>query len=319
MTAIIPLIFDRTVGNPRRMTDDEIELSVSYCVFAYAGNPSVTLAVASTIACGTLSSAFTDTRLSAGAVSTSTTAFVAESSTQEPQTVTVSYQRMTQSNASVSETADSGRLWPVYLTSGGNIQAMNQTDVNDTFLHPAIDKLVASFSDRENQGGTYTVGTATTLSNCTLVSSNPIFTDTRADVDSYATGSIPETQDQPTTIQNYFLFQIDQGTEPNLTQSNGCPLFINSDGNLQTYPLATWQGYLTEWIRATASESTNTHQISYNVNGSGTNRGSAMADTKLDGSGDYQTRQVGDDYRAQEFPNGSATTAQTHNFKITKA
>ena len=183
MTARTPLIFDSTVGNPRRMTDDEIALSVSYCVFAYAGNPSVTLAVASTIAGGTLSSAFTDTRLSAGAVSTSTTAFVAESSTQEPQTVTVSYQRMTQSNASVSETADSGRLWPVYLTSGGNIQAMNQTDVNDTFLHPAIDKLVASFSDRENQGGTYTVGTATTLSNCTLVSSNPIFTDTRADVD----------------------------------------------------------------------------------------------------------------------------------------
>ena len=69
-------------------------------------------------------------------------------------------------------------------------------------------------------------------------------------------------------------------------------MFINSDGNLQTYPLATWQGYLTEWIRATASESTNTHQIAYNVNGSGTNRGSAMADTKLDGSGNYQTRQA---------------------------
>ena len=41
----------------------------------------------------------------------------------------------------------------VYLTSGGNIQAMNQTDVNDTFLHPAIDLLVASFSSKEGQGG----------------------------------------------------------------------------------------------------------------------------------------------------------------------
>ena len=80
MTARTPLIFDSTVGNPRRMTDDEIALSVSYCVFAYAGNPSVTLAVASTIAGGTLSSAFTDTRLSAGAVSTSETAFPNERS-----------------------------------------------------------------------------------------------------------------------------------------------------------------------------------------------------------------------------------------------
>ena len=115
-------------------------------------NPSVTLAVASSqLVGGTLSSAFTDTRLSAGAVSTSETAFPNESTTQEPQTVTVTYQRMTQSNASVSETADSGRLWPVYLTSGGNIQAMNQTDVNDTFLHPAIDLLVASFSSKEGK------------------------------------------------------------------------------------------------------------------------------------------------------------------------
>tara|TARA_Y100001973_G_C5206224_1_gene341696 strand:+ start:423 stop:1382 length:960 start_codon:yes stop_codon:yes gene_type:complete len=319
MTARTPLIFDSTVGNPRRMTDDEIALSVSYCVFAYAGNPSVTLTVASGIAGGTLSSSFTDTRLSAGAVSTSTTAFPNESTTQEPQTVTVTYQRMTQANADITPASDSGRLFPVYLTSGGNIQAMNQTDMNDTFLHPAIDKLVSSFSDRENQGGTYTVGTSTTLSNCTLVSSNPIFTDTRADVDAYTSGGIPETQDQPTTIQNYFLFQIDQGTEPNLTQNNGCPLFINSDGNLQSFLLSDWQTILTDQIRETASESTNTHQISYNVNGSGTNRGSAMANTILDGSGNYQTRQVSDDYRAQEFPNGSATTAATHNFKITKA
>ena len=319
MTARTPLIFDSTVGNPRRMTDAEIALSVSYCVFAYAGNPSVTLTVASGIAGGTLSSSFTDTRLSAGAVSTSTTAFPNESTTQEPQTVTVTYQRMTQANADITPASDSGRLFPVYLTSGGNIQAMNQTDMNDTFLHPAIDKLVSSFSDRENQGGTYTVGTSTTLSNCTLVSSNPIFTDTRADVDAYTSGGIPETQDQPTTIQNYFLFQIDQGTEPNLTQNNGCPLFINSDGNLQSFLLSDWQTILTDQIRETASESTNTHQISYNVNGSGTNRGSAMANTILDGSGNYQTRQVSDDYRAQEFPNGSATTAATHNFKITKA
>jgi len=101
MTARTPLIFDSTVGNPRRMTDDEIALSVSYCVFAYAGNPSVTLTVASGIAGGTLSSSFTDTRLSAGAVSTSTTAFPNESTTQEPQTVTVTYQSMTQANADI--------------------------------------------------------------------------------------------------------------------------------------------------------------------------------------------------------------------------
>ena len=41
-----PLIYDETVGNPRRMTSDEINLSKLYCVYAFAGSPTVTLAVA---------------------------------------------------------------------------------------------------------------------------------------------------------------------------------------------------------------------------------------------------------------------------------
>ena len=45
-----------------------------------------------------------------------------------------------------------------------------------------------------------------------------------------------------------------------------------------------------------------------------------MADTILTGSGDYQTRQVGgNDYSAQEFPNGSANTANTWFLKINKS
>ena len=60
------------------------------------------------------------------------------------------------------------------------------------------------------------------------------------------------------------------------------------------------------------------NKLSYNINGSGNSRGTAMVDTKLDGSGNYQTRQVGlDDYRSQEFPNGSAQTINTYTFKIT--
>ena len=46
--------------------------------------------------------------------------------------------------------------------------------------------------------------------------------------------------------------------------------------------------------------------------------GSAMVNTKLDGTGNYQTRQVGDDYRAQEFPNGTAQTISTYNLRINK-
>ena len=60
----------------------------------------------------------------------------------------------------------------------------------------------------------------------------------------------------------------------------------------------------------------------YNVgsSGSGNTRGSGMADTRLNGSGNYQTRQINtDDYRAQEFPDGTATTIATYYLRINKS
>ena len=45
-----------------------------------------------------------------------------------------------------------------------------------------------------------------------------------------------------------------------------------------------------------------------------------MADTRLNGSGNYQTRFVhADDYRAQEFPDGSPTTINTYYLRLIKA
>ena len=61
----------------------------------------------------------------------------------------------------------------------------------------------------------------------------------------------------------------------------------------------------------------NSHKIRYYIGGSGTNMGSGMVDTKLNGSA-YATLQVGDDYRAQEFPAGSAATINTYYLKARK-
>ena len=45
-----------------------------------------------------------------------------------------------------------------------------------------------------------------------------------------------------------------------------------------------------------------------------------MVDQRLNGSGDYQTQQFGgDDYRAQEFPDGTLTTINTYFLKINKS
>ena len=43
-------------------------------------------------------------------------------------------------------------------------------------------------------------------------------------------------------------------------------------------------------------------------------------DTKLNGSGVFSTTLAGlDDYRAQEFPNGSPATVTTYTLRVTKA
>ena len=72
-------------------------------------------------------------------------------------------------------------------------------------------------------------------------------------------------------------------------------------------------------IRYTAQSVTNYKiRFGYNLT-NGNNCGTAMTDTRLNGSGDYQTLFVGgDDYRAQEFPNGSEITINTYNLTARK-
>ena len=296
-------------GNLQEMTSVQIDNIIDQIVYQYSLSPSVTLdVIASGGSLGTLS----DTRLQAGAASTSTTAFPSEATTAEPSTVTTNFSKIDQSTASVSPTVDTGKTWPVYQ-SGGNIYAMTLTDVKDTFLHPAIDLLVAGTTTTQ-QAGTYFISTSTSVAGATLVSATPVFTDTRADTSLYTAAGIPETLDQPTTIANYYLHRIN-GSDNSYT----APVFIRSDNDLQVYPAATFESLVQGWIRYTAASSADGYAVSYSYS-SGTNRGTAMTNTILNGSGNYQTLFVGvDDYRAQEFPNGTPVTANTYYLKINKS
>ena len=55
------------------------------------------------------------------------------------------------------------------------------------------------------------------------------------------------------------------------------------------------------------------------TSGLGNTRGTGISNTILNGTGDYQTRQVGDDYRAQEFPNGTPVSVSTYYLRILKS
>ena len=311
MAVRTPLINDS--GNIKEMTSTQVDEIVDQVVYQYSLNPGVTLSV---VGSGGNLSAISDTRLQAGAASTSASSFPSEATTAEPSTVTVNYQRLNSANASLTPTADTGKTWPAYYNSSGAIQAMSLTDVKDTFLHPAIDLLTAG-STTTQQAGTYTIATSTTLSGATNVSTTPIFSDTRADTTLYTAGGIGETLDQPTTITNYYLHRID-GSNTSYT----APFFINASNHLQEFDTTTFNSLLQEWIRYTAASSTDGYAISYSLgtSGSGNTRGSGIVDTKLNGSGNYQQRFVNaDDYRAQEFPNGTPTTINTYNLRIIKS
>ena len=303
-------------GNVKEMSSAEVTQIVNQIVYQYSLNPSVSLSVVSS---GGSLGTITDTRLQAGAMIQTNSSFPPESSTAEPSIVTVNYDKVSQTIASVSPTGDTGKTWPAYYNASGHIQAMSLQDVKDTFLHPAIDLLTAATTTSE-QAGTYHISTTSSVTGSTLVSGTPIYLDTRADTSAYTNAGLEsasgETLDQPTTITSYYLQRID-GSDNSYTN----PFYINAGNNLQEYASADWKSLVQGWIRKTAADSTDGYKLDYNLGTSGTGeiRGTGMSDTRLNGSGNYQTRQVSDDYRAQEFPDGTPTSINTYYLRIRKS
>ncbi len=382
-----PLYYD--ADDLKEMTTAMVDTIIDQCVYQYSLDTSVSLSV---VSLGGSLGNITDTRQQAGEVHTHNSSFPNEATTNEPTTVTITYDKIQQTVSGGSPTSDSGWLWPAYKTSTNHIQAMNLQDVKDTFLHPAINLLTAA-TTTSAQAGTYHINTATSVGGSTLVSATPIFVNTQADTSLYtddaaglgdtenksyasggangtntvtmnnvtditvgmtiwktnnatlpdkttspttiteingneltlsqnftsqATGSYRiggEAIDQPTTVTSYYLHKID-----GVDSSTDIPLYLKqADNNLQSYTEANFKTYLQEWMKKVAAESGDGFKITYSYT-TGTNRGSGMVDTILTGTGDYKTFQAGaDDYRAQEFPNGTASTANTWYFKINKS
>ena len=303
-------------GNIQEMSATQIQQIKDFCTLKFfTGNP-VELQV--DVGNGTIGS-ISDTRLQAGAASTSATAFPSEATTAEPSVVTVTQNNIKQILATTPTlTNDTGNLYPVYYDSQNNIQAMNLQDMKDTFIHPVIDTL-ASTDNTSAQAGTYFISTSSTAADSVkqVVSATPVYTDTRADTSAYTAGGIGETLDQPTNITQYYLHKNIRTSET-LTY----PLKIRSDNDLQVYPTSDFDAMIENLMVYTALASTDGYTLRYSLGTSSANftKGSGIVDTRLNGSGNYQTRFVNaDDYRAQEFPNGTATTINTYYLRLIKA
>ena len=303
-------------GNIQEMSATQIQQIKDFCTLKfYSGNPVELQVDVGNCNIGSIS----DTRLQAGAASTSTTAFPSEATTAEPSVVTVTQNNIKQVLATTPTlTNDTGNLYPVYYDSQNNIQAMNLQDMKDTFIHPVIDTL-ASTDNTSAQAGTYFISTSSTAADSVkqVVSATPVYTDTRADTSAYTAGGIGETLDQPTNITQYYLHKNIRTSET-LTY----PLKIRSDNDLQVYPNSDFDAMIENLMVYTALASTDGYTIRYELGTSTANysKGTGIADTRLNGSGNYQTRFVNaDDYRAQEFPDGSPTTINTYYLRLIKA
>tara|TARA_Y100000310_G_scaffold335768_2_gene418617 strand:- start:11663 stop:12742 length:1080 start_codon:yes stop_codon:yes gene_type:complete len=338
-------------NNLKEFNSTQIDWLIYQVLMAWAGNPAVSL---STVGSGGtfLPGGMQDTRLQAGAGNTHISSFVPQGSCDPVSDVTVNYETMNMSVATIGGVADTNNLrYPVYYDDGldkilledvndyvlmedGDIvkleedsypalQAMSQQDMLDTFIYPAIDKLTAATTTDEQQG-TYFISTvSTSIAGSTIVSATPIFRNTLSDTAAYLAADIPEAQDQPDPASvDYFLWRIDQtgtppaGSEIPVYAVDLAPGFVD----IQDYDSGDWETILSELVRWCAVNDTNGYKITYAINpvSGGVARGSTMINTKLDSSS-YNTLQVGpDDYRAQIFPAGTETTIGDYTLKIIK-
>lgn len=305
MAVRVPLIWDSGLRQANTIEIGQIKTEM---IRQYGLNPAVSLDV---VASGGDLGAISDTRMTAGAYSTSTTAYPSELVTAEPGSNTINYDRITLSNTAVSAPADANnRYFFTFLDGSNHVCAFTLQDMIDTFALDVIDTLTEA-NNTSDQAGTFHVSTELSVAGSSLVNTTPIFSDTRANTSLYAAASIPEALDQPFTVDNYYLHQIDpaaEGTYPLCFR-------INDDDDLVQANTVEMGLILANVVQYVATSYANS-KIDYSI-ANGNIKGTGMSDTKLNGSGDYQIRFVNaDDYRAQEFPDGTPSTITTTYLRI---
>ena len=321
--AVVKPLFINSDNNLQEMTDAQVLLHKQKAIYQYSLDPSALLTVVSNS--GANMAAITDTRLKSGVSVVSVSADPSASTSAPSATTDVSFDKINFAyDTSSGQTEDSdNRAFPIYRNSDGDIRAMSLDDMKDTFLHPAIDLMVVADTDNDdpNVAGTYRIHTVSSLTGFTEVSGagTAIFTDTTST--GFAAGSIGTAGTTQTgsssSVQSFFLLRRN-GTD---VDTNSIKLAqINSDGDIQEYSDGGTE-LLGNWLKFTAGQSGDGYKITYAIGASvsGTQRGSSILNKQLGSTVTSTTLVNADDYRAQQFPSGSATTTNTYLFKINKA
>ena len=293
----------------REMNAAEITALHTWVRYLYATDPSVTLSyVGSGGNLGTMS----DTRIQAGAYLTRVERFPTEAETAEPSTVTVNYSRIEQTIASGLgiRYMFPRPLFMDYFSFGTpKIRRMSMNEVFTYIISPALTEMV---KPTNYMGGyafwdqTFTPYQAsTTADGGTYTDIGTIYNDTRANTGAYTAGGIAETLDQPLTVKEYKLVY----GNPAIVPRPEMMVYQEAPNSIRRYDWPSLNVWLKELVRYHAA-----NNLSYNINGTGNfAQGVTISNTKLNGNGNYQTRYVNtNDYRAQEFPNGTSVVQNTY-------
>jgi len=297
----------------REMNAAEMDALHAWVRYLYATNPSVTL---SYVGSGGNLGTMTDTRLQAGAYLTRVERFPTEGETAEPSTVSVNYSRIEQTIASglgIRNSFPRPLFMDYFSFSTPKIRRMSMAEVFTYIIRPPLMDIASSL----NYSGGYTfwnqtassyIG-ATTWDGGSYTDIGTIYNDTRANTGAYTAGGIPEALDQPFTATQYKLLY---GNPSPTAQRPEMMVYNESPNSIRRYDWPSLNIWLKELVRYYAA-----NNLSYSINGPGNfAQGVTISDTKLNGAGNYQTRYVNtNDYRAQEFPDGTSVAQNTYQLK----
>lgn len=293
----------------------------------YVQDPSVSLSVVGSN--GNISPSMSDTRYRSGPAARNVTgnwpAVTTYPSTSDAASYTVNtYDKISQNLNDTGSIVDydNYQAKPVYADGAMHIREMSFQDIIDTFINPTIENIRTGTSSSLS-GGAYFISTATSIGLCTDL--GVVFTDTSTNQSGYAASSIGTAgtyQDPVGSTTNFRLYRNNGDssapTRPLIIDytSNG----VNNPAGLREMNDTEFENLFAPLIKKYIYDQSG-YTLRYNVDGSGTTKGTAMTNSGLIGvtSTRYIYAASANDYRAQEFPTGTLATLNTWRLKVVKA
>lgn len=337
----------KRVGSDLRvMTSVEVTQIIDECVRLYGNDPGISLTVTPDAAANSFElklGTLIDRRLPAGPVATDSvpnpgTGLV-------PAYIVVNYINTLQRYAYGDNTfpyknrtgsSYENYSYPIFYDENSHyIRAMTWVDIYDTFINPALIRLASATTTPANNAGTYFVSTSTTETDATLVSATPIAKDTVSDITAFASGSLPETEDQPDAAAeiNWYLHRVNSLGES--TVPLPLTLYKNERGqygtqhDFKTLDKPKFRDMLLDLMHYWAYDPTNVTDTSIRyqygpsayLSGLSMNtRGSGITDTYTTSYSERTDQNVPDPnastYYSQQVPTGTPTVQSTNYLGI---